>query len=189
MELYCGSEKVKIYSNNSLCNLSFNDGWYVNRVPISIDTDGSIYNNGLGYINGYRLNSSGGLTAGANSSATGFIPAKKGDIFYLAGAEWFPPKNGDCYYSYISFFDENFTKLAHINQYIGTNNEYGISNMAAGSVLVNTKANHSITTDDNGITTFLLDYLDSADFSYIRISAICDGADMVVTVNGRITND
>lgn len=52
----------------------------VNQIPLSKEADGTtIYNNGLGYKDGYRLNSSGAETAYANGQITGFIPYTYGD--------------------------------------------------------------------------------------------------------------
>lgn len=61
---------------------------YTNQVPISTDTDGSIFN-GKGYIEDKRLNSSGSVVEleytgqGQNPVVTGFIPLKLGDVFYF----------------------------------------------------------------------------------------------------------
>lgn len=50
----------------------------VNILSSAVDLNGSPYNDGLGYKNGYRLNSSGAESAQADSYVTGFIPCKKG---------------------------------------------------------------------------------------------------------------
>lgn len=59
---------------------------YTNQIPISTDTDGSIYN-GTGYKLATRGNSSGAaiaITEGTNPAFfTGFIPCKQGDIIRL----------------------------------------------------------------------------------------------------------
>lgn len=62
---------------------------YKNWVPYAIDTDGSIYNGGLGYIDGTRLSSSGGTSASATTTTTGFIPAKAGDTIRIKGYRWY----------------------------------------------------------------------------------------------------
>lgn len=59
-----------------------NYNWSEDLIATSIDTDGSIYE-GIGYKLGYRLNSSGGETAMANSIITGYIPYEQGDIFLV----------------------------------------------------------------------------------------------------------
>lgn len=51
---------------------------YTNQIPISTDTDGSVYN-GVGYQKGYRLNSSGVPSAQNPTYITGFIPCASGD--------------------------------------------------------------------------------------------------------------
>lgn len=61
---------------------------YPNQIPISIDTDGTIYN-GTGYRTGSRCSSSGAVSDVENPSAvkapflTGFIPCKTGDRIVL----------------------------------------------------------------------------------------------------------
>lgn len=57
---------------------------YTNLVYSSINADGTIYNGGLGYKEGYRIRS-GGAEAEYNSVCTGFIPVKSGDVVRLSG--------------------------------------------------------------------------------------------------------
>lgn len=52
-----------------------------NQIPISTDTDGSIFN-GVGYQSGKRINSAGSIVDSANYSITGFIPFTYGDVLY-----------------------------------------------------------------------------------------------------------
>ena len=158
-------------------------GGYTNQVPLSIDTNGSIFN-GKGYIDGYRLNSSGTTTAEGGTTATGYIPCTPEDTVRMAGVSWVP--KAPAYYCYISFFDANFKKLAHINNYRDSAIANGVSNMTAGTVLTNKFAAHNITQDENGVWTFDLDYQSSASFAYIRISGFGAGADMIVTINEEI---
>lgn len=47
-----------------------------NLLPTAVDTDGSVYG-GKGYVEGYRLNSSGTLTQEAGRFTTGFIPCQE----------------------------------------------------------------------------------------------------------------
>lgn len=62
---------------------------YKNWAHHAIDTDGSIYNGGLGYIDGYRLSSSGGISASQYTTTTGFIPVKAGDVIRVKGYRWY----------------------------------------------------------------------------------------------------
>lgn len=56
---------------------------YTNQIPISTDTDGSIYNS-IGYMLNMRLPSSGVPTATEDYLVTGFIPFKTGDTIRLS---------------------------------------------------------------------------------------------------------
>lgn len=61
-------------------------GYYTNLVPVSVSSDGSVYN-GVGYKDGAYV-SSGGSYGSDNTSgctATGFIPYKSGDVIYIKG--------------------------------------------------------------------------------------------------------
>ena len=168
----------------NLRRLSINDTivWrdgIFNWVPVSRDTDGSFYN-GVGYIEGYRLSSTGILKEQANTIATGFIPAKFGDTIRMKGAMWGTTVSGG--YSYIAFYDNNFSLLTTVNRH-QTDNESGVSNILNDYI---SKTNSSILTDDNGVTTFNIVFKATVPFSYIRISATGMGENMIVTVNEKI---
>ena len=140
--------------------LVWRDGIF-NWVPVSRDTDGSIYNS-VGYIEGYRLSSSGALKEQNNSTACGYIPAKTGDTVRLAGMDW-SDKGGNIY-DYIICYDNAFTKLSTLNS-------QGYGDGATVSV------------NEEGIWTFTITMNNTA---YIRISATGTGTDMIVTVNEKI---
>lgn len=57
-------------------------GEIVNQLPISTDTDGSIYN-GIGYKAATRINSGGAAAAYEDTYASGFMPAKAGDTLFF----------------------------------------------------------------------------------------------------------
>lgn len=79
---------------------------YTNQIPISTDTDGSIFN-GVGYKQGYRINSSGNVATAASAEitfdcfCTGFIPVKGGDVIRFSGAYVEGNNSGtdSCYYN------------------------------------------------------------------------------------------
>ena len=56
----------------------------INQIPLSTDTDGTIYN-GVGYKTNTRIRGTGETAEFSGYSATGFIPAKTGDKLYLYG--------------------------------------------------------------------------------------------------------
>ena len=155
-----------------------------NWVPLSTDTDGSIFN-GVGYKENVRLSSSGGISGSAQNGSvtTGFIPWG-GDttILRLKGVEWLNagPNYGGHYY--LVFYDQNKKSRGGDNDYIES------PAGGLGHIL-------TITRDDNGVETFvfnkdygttntLLQWVRSA--KYIRITARGKGADMVVTINEEI---
>lgn len=156
---------------------------YQNRVPTSIDADGSRYKN-IGYIEGYRVSSSGALSAQTGTVTTGFIAATNGDIIRMAGVRWGTSvSNGYCY---IQFYDASFQNIGHINKYGEDSSNDNVSNISG--IVDKNKANSHILTDNKGVTTFDISFTaDSKQFSYFRISATGKGADMIVTVNEEIT--
>lgn len=176
-------EVIKITVNG---NILWEAITYTNQVPISTDTDGSIFN-GTGYIENRRLSSSGGLSSSAQNGSvtTGFIPFPDGDktIIRIKGVEWLnaQPTYGGHYY--MMFYDENKKVID------GTNNRFE-------SPVTNMSHIVTITRDANGIETieFSQTYGTSNSLlqgirnkaKYIRITAYGKGANMIVTINEEI---
>lgn len=155
----------------------------VNLVPTSIDTDGSIYN-GTGYLEGYRLSSTGVLKVQTNTVTSGFIKATKNDVVRMAGTLW----NKSAGYNYFSMYDENYNLMISIN--LDNPNtthaqEYGWSYANGPSNIIDNSKTFVYV--ENGITRFHIEMLnDSSDYAYIRISAYGSGTDMFITVNEEI---
>lgn len=157
---------------------------FTNQVPISTDTDGSIFN-GTGYIENRRLSSSGGLSSSAQNGSvtTGFIPWY-GDTTYLRmkGVHW------------ADVFDVVSNGHYYINCY--DSNKKFLNYLSAGDAFSTYSHVVSVTRDGNGIETVkfdedygttnsLLNGFRNAKF--IRITAYGKGADMIVTINEEIT--
>jgi hypothetical protein len=156
---------------------------FTNQVPISTDTDGSIFN-GVGYKENVRLSSSGGISgsAQAGSVTTGFIPwGGDGDVIRIKGVEWLnaQPNHGGHYY--IMFYNENKEK---------NGNSAYIESPASGLGHIMT-----ITRDENGVETIVFnkDYGTSNAFlqnvraaKYFRMTAYGKGANFVLTINEEI---
>lgn len=154
-----------------------------NWVPLSTDTDGSIYN-GVGYKDNVRLSSSGGISgsAQAGSATTGFIPfGGDTDIIRIKGAEWLGTYASTGGHYYINFYDANKKFLTGL----------------AASAYDNGGWTHVIviTCDDKGVTTFDFNenygttnaFLnDVREASYFRLNAYGKGADLIVAVNEEI---
>ena len=87
----------------------------VNVLSLAIDTDKTPYNNGLGYKNGYRLNSSGGETSISNTSliTTGYIPFEAGKTITVENLLLFSTfgVTGESNYR-ITYYDSTFTYKA-----------------------------------------------------------------------------
>ena len=159
-----------------------------NWVPYSIDTDGSIYQDGKGYIDGYRLSSSGGLSGQANTVTTGFIPCKSTDVIRLSGVDYAGPAGGYCY---LAFYDENFSILGSQSNGRNASIATGIQTQYRGIVASNNKHSNSTAANNpahaNGVTTFdNYNFTDSSKVAYFRINGYGSGADMIVTVNEEI---
>jgi hypothetical protein len=164
---------------------------YKNWVKYSIDTDGSIYQNGKGYIDGYRLSSSGSLSSQANTVTTGFIPCKSTDLIRMAGVEWLPTIAGT--YTYISFFDASFKLLGSLNCQKGDKTGTGYIGTPRGIVQFENEPDNAtssalIPTKENGV--YIMDQYrfksDADKVAYFRINGYGSGADMIVTVNEEI---
>ena len=141
---------------------------YTNLVESSIGSDGKAYNGGLGFKDGYRLNSSGAETAMDGRAVTGFIPATVGDVIRAADIGWnnsLPESN------YVSFYDSNFNMLQSVQE--------GIMRGFGGSFdIYNSGFKLTMLSSYGGIST--------ASMAYIRISGAAPGANFVVTKNEEI---
>ncbi|MBR3610051.1 MAG: hypothetical protein IKL57_01115 [Oscillospiraceae bacterium] len=158
---------------------------FVNQVPISIDTDGSIFN-GVGYKENVRLSSSGGISGSAQNGSvtTGFIPFPDGDktIIRMKGVEWINAQPTYGGHFYIVFYDANKTSNGYTSL---------IESPATGFSHIIT-----ITRDSNGVETFdlnesygttnaILQWIRN-NAKFFRVTAYGKGADMIVTVNEEI---
>lgn len=155
---------------------------FTNQVPISTDTDGSIFN-GVGYIENRRLSSSGGLSSSAQNGSvtTGFIPFHgDGDVIRLKGVEWIiAHENGKHYY--FNFYDANKKFLNYMSTKSVSVGDYN-------HILTFTRDANGVETcvfnQDYGTSNLFLNHVRTA--SYVRITARGKGADMIVTINEEI---
>ena len=152
---------------------------FTNQVPISTDTDGSIYNK-VGYKDNTRLSSSGGVSGSAQSGSvtTGFIPAKRTDVTRIKGATWNRISGQHYYYN---FYDSSKKLLL----------AYSADSFASGDWVgasVTYDAATGVTTFDfRNVTTTSAWYNQTTNTAFIRINAKGKGADMIVTINEEIT--
>ena len=153
-----------------------------NWVKYSTEADGTtIYNNGLGYKDGYRVRS-GGLEAGqVNTTITGYIPYAKGDKLYI----W-PPFQGLNTPNAVNFYDSGFNCLGQITD---NGTPYGICHVSHKTKVVN-----GVSVLDISNVTVSRDN----EIAYVRISnqrkygegeiipLIQSGAEMIITKNEQI---
>jgi lysophospholipase L1-like esterase len=148
---------------------------YTNRVPLAIDTDGSIFN-GTGYQDGYRLSSSGVTKGLTGSAVTGYIPVKADDVIRIYNCGWATTNHA---MNYICAYDADFIFIgsaatARDSEHLTKNGTNFIS-----AYTKDTELNATLT-------------LTGATIAYIRVSSngdtgSCKGKDMIVTVNEEIT--
>lgn len=143
-----------------------------NKVPTSIDKDGTVFN-GCGYQDGKRLStSSGNLSDRANTATTtGFIKAVGGNDVYIGGLKWFNTTDG---HNVIAAYKSDFTFIGSLNSQNG------------GTTSV--KTIHSSITGGDSVTTVKL--IEGLGIEYIRVSYAASttitGANAIVTINEPI---
>lgn len=151
-------------------------GGYINRVPISINADGTIYNGGLGYKNKTRVRSGGAEGESSDAACTGYIPVKPTDIIRLKGWDMKFSATANC----INISDANFNNLGQWSaQYSG-----GYGNLA-GTGYATLEA---MVEEGNGVYKWQIPPANFCETAYIRVSGSTggSGAGMIVTVNEEI---
>lgn len=142
---------------------------YTNQIPISTDTDGSVYN-AVGYKAGYRLSSTGGESAMTGMSVTGFIPCSYLDVVYLKNVG-FNVSDSTAGNQRICFYDT--TKA-----FIGLTTASAVSSTLLG-----------VFDDDGNLSQFVVTNLSDVDMTtvaYFRICGYYIGDDSIITVNEEI---
>ena len=86
-----------------------NESEYTNVLKNAIDKDGSLFNNGKGYVNNRRYsNSSNSWIDQQGISATGFIPCTKNDLICVKNINY---DSNSVLYSGVKFYDANFNEI------------------------------------------------------------------------------
>lgn len=163
---------------------------FTNQVQSSIGSDGKPFNNGLGYMNNQELSgSSGSQRARTNTTVTGFIPIKPGDVIRIKGCNWYSTKEVNYIVAYTSAFGHwGTTSTDKVHYYNTTNNPrklYIEHPSYGGSIDIQSDVSTIVVASGVGHGI--------EDIAYIRISvrgdgsSAVDGADLIVTVNEEIT--
>lgn len=142
---------------------------YTNQLPISTDTDGTVFN-GVGYKADSYL-SSGNVGTKSGYYATGFIPVKAGDTIYFKNCTI----QADQSYHRFCFYKSDKTYFT-------------IKGMVSSQLPADTKVTIVYGDDGNVASiTFAGDgYYATNDLGYIRFCCSYLGADSIVTVNEPI---
>jgi hypothetical protein len=153
-------------------------GGYTNLVPLSTEADGTtIYNNGLGYKDGYRVRSSGAETTSEIASCTGYIPVKGEDIIRLSGYNVALAHVGNA----INVFDGALNNLGQVvaNR---ANSGYGIFEKTAYA----SYCWNSIVENPTGVYTWIVP--PDTSIAYMRVTGYTGsvGSKMIVTINEEI---
>ena len=156
---------------------------YINQVPISTDTDGSIFN-GTGYKDNARLSSSGGVSGSAQNGSvvTGFIPFIGGDscVIRLKGVRWLNTTQDGLGHYYLNLYDKNKKFLAYLSasEYPHVTHVVTVTRDANGVESVVWNRNY-------GTSNSLLQIVRN-EAAFVRINAYGKGKDMIVTINEEI---
>ena len=143
---------------------------YTNQIPMSTDTDGSVY----GYKAGYRLSSSGAADILSGSYLTGFIPIAVGDTVYMKNVTYkYGVTSGlTSANQRVSFYNASKAHVVQINAMALAGNANGVKG------------------DDNIWTQFTpkstMGGVDCSGVAYFRINAAYIGDDSIITVNEPI---
>lgn len=148
---------------------------YTNLVPTATTgATGNIYN-GTGYLNGYRLNSSGNVVEEYPACVTGFMPYTQGATIRIVGATGLPDRGG----MYVATYKENYERIAvsEIKGYVSDGGALVPRENNAYEFVINTDK----LTNQYRIANF-------KDAKHIRVSCNpCDGNDLIVTINEEVS--
>lgn len=153
---------------------------YKNWIPLSINADGTIYNNGKGYKNGYRVRSGGAEAAIDNATCSGYIKVNPGDVIRVSGYDFSYISTSNA----INASDASFTNLGQLTASYADSG-YGIFAHSAAWFSHSWK---SIVEEKSGVWKWVVPPAESG-VAYIRLTGYTngDGSKMVLTINEEIT--
>lgn len=147
---------------------------YKNWVPVSIDTDGSVFNE-TGYQDNMRVRSGGALGSVTGYVATGYIPVKPGDVVRFTCSGWSNKAAGNTInLGYIS--GGVFTSVGSYTTQPATYGIYSGSSVTSENIPAEEKT---------GVVKFVVP--NNTNITYLRMSCYGTGANLVVTINEEIT--
>ena len=148
---------------------------YTNLLPTAKDTDRKTIYDGDGYIEGYRLSSSGSTSALANACTSGFISAQPGNVLRIKGIM---PIQGTATQYVITYNSSNAVVKYQQIPDKDDNSDWGTSGV---------KTWYKYT---DGVIEITLDSTNfGTGFNAIRFSCGTITADTIVTINEEIKNN
>lgn len=169
--------RVKTITRKSNGQVLWRGKIHVNQVPLSTNADGTIYNDGLGYKDGYRVRSGGTETTSTNTSCTGFILVAANAQIRISGFDFSNASNSNA----INVADAAFTNIGQFTMLgasygiFGTDGDY--QDYSWGSVVE----------ESPGVWLWTVPPA-SHGIRYIRVTGLTggDGSKMIVTINEEI---
>lgn len=156
-------------------------GGVTNRIPLSINADGTLYNGGKGWKTGYRLNSSGAEAAATGMEVVGFIPFTLGDVAYFANMTLIVGNSAaQASNQYIVFYDAAFAKIGT------TKFTDAMLQSASTTYTADESGNLKSLALDHGIFNFMGVGNQSGNAKYFRISAEEINDNSIITLNEPI---
>ena len=147
-----------------------------NWVRKSINADGTIYNGGLGYKDGYRVRSGGAEVATGTASITGYIKVNGGDVIRISGFDFSYKSTANA----INVSDAEFTNIGQFT-----------TQPASSGILSGNYAAYdasSVVEEKTGVWKWVVPPAASG-VAYIRLTGYThyqDGVCMIVTINEEI---
>ena len=146
---------------------------YTNWAKKGTESDGvTIFNNGKGYKEDVRINSSGVETAATGWRITGFIPAKKGDIVRFKNCLVYNMSGNTTDRMHFTFYDSAFQKVNESSVYSTTSHPSDAWNPIHG--------------DDGDLIQVTIPASYSSTIVYIRITVDEINENSIITVNETI---
>ena len=160
-------ENITDYYDEGVRAIFVEDG-YTNLVPTAIGENGVVYY-GCGYLNGYRLTSSGGISLADGACVSGFIEYVNGSTIRVVGSTHIASAGGQ----YVAAYDANFNL-------IGVEYTSVLANGTRGTYIPRDDGFYELTLFTDKISAW-------SNASYFRVScASCVGSNLIVTVNEEI---
>lgn len=146
----------------------------INMVAKSINADGTPYNGGKGYKDGYRVRSGGAEATSGVGSCTGYIPVQGGDVVRISGCDF----TVSCTENAINASSSSFTNLG---QLVANSIGYGI--FAAEGTWYSYSM-HSVVEESPGVWRWIVPPAE-AGIAYIRVTGHTggEGSRLCVTVS------